>query len=170
MIFQPLVRRQRYLLTLVAIALSIFYSLPVFSAASWSFLPSYNSLTAKETTTEMIFADRSLSSTSKESFTSLFKQLDLTKEQAQQIKQIHLQYQQQILSKKQDIVRLQQQLSDMLMGTEAVALLRAKNQQLSVLRQEMESLHFESMLATREILTPQQRLKFRALVQNSATQ
>ncbi|MEY2859321.1 MAG: hypothetical protein RLZZ74_3634 [Cyanobacteriota bacterium] len=168
MIFQPLVRRQRYLLTLVAIALSIFYSLPVFSAASWSFVPSYSSLAAKKTATEMIFADRS--STSQERFTSLFQQLDLTKEQAQQIKQIHLQYQQQILSKKQDIVRLQQQLSDMLMGTEAVALLRAKNQQLSALRQEMESLHFESMLATREILTPQQRLKFLELVQNSASQ
>lgn len=166
MIFQPLVRRQRYLLTLVAIALSIFYSLPVFSAAS--FLPSYNAFAAKETTTEMIFADRS--SAPQEKFASLFQQLDLTKEQTQQIKQIHLQYQQQILSKKQDIVRLQQQLSDMLMGTEAVALLRAKNQQLSVLRQEMESLHFESMLATREILTPQQRLKFRELVQNSASQ
>jgi periplasmic protein CpxP/Spy len=170
MIFQPLVRRQRYLLTLVAIALSIFYSLPVFSAAFWSFRPSYSSLAAKETATEMIFADRSLSSTSQEGFNSLFQQLNLTKEQAEQIKQIHLQYQQQILSKKQDIVRLQQQLSDMLMGTEAVSLLRAKNQQLSILRQEMESLHFESMLATRETLTPQQRLKFRELVQNSASQ
>jgi periplasmic protein CpxP/Spy len=163
MIFQVLVRRQRYLLTLVAIALSIFYSLPVFSTASWSFVSSYPTSAA----TEIIVADRHLSTTSEEQFGSLFQQLDLTPEQAQSIKRIHLQYRQKILSKKEKIVKLQHQLSDMIMGTEAVALLRAKNQQLCALRQEMESLHFESMVATREILTPQQRQKFRALVKNA---
>lgn len=163
MIFQVLVRRQRYLLTLVAIALSIFYSLPVFSNISWSFLPSYSDSSA----TEIIVADRTLSATPQNGFDSLFHQLDLTPEQAQGIKQIHRQYRQKILRKKENIVRLQQQLSDMIMGTEAVSLLRAKNQQLSTLRQEMESLHFESMLATREILTPQQRQKFRELVKDA---
>jgi periplasmic protein CpxP/Spy len=163
MIFQVLVRRQRYLLTLVVIALSIFYSLPVFSTASWSFLPSYPASAA----TEVIVADRNLSSTSPEEFGGLFQQLDLTPEQAQGIKRIHHQYRQKILNKKEKIVKLQQQLSDMIMGTEAVALLRAKNQQLCALRQEMESLHFESMVATREILTPQQRQKFRELVKDA---
>jgi periplasmic protein CpxP/Spy len=163
MIFQVLVRRQRYLLTLVAIALSIFCSLPVFSTASWSFLPSFSS----SASTEIILADRTLSTRPQEGLDSLFQQLDLTPEQAQGIKQIHLQYRQKILRKKENILRLQHQLSDMIMGTEAVALLRSKNQQLSALRQEMESLHFESMLATREILTPQQRQKFRKLVKDA---
>lgn len=163
MIFQVLVRRQRYLLTLVAIALSIFCSLPIFANASWSFLPVHSSSAA----TEIIVADRTLSATPQEGLDSLFQQLDLTPAQAQGIKQIHLQYRQKIFRKKENIVRLQQQLSDMIMGTEAVALLRAKNQQLSALRQEMESLHFESMLATREILTPQQRQKFRKLVKEA---
>ncbi|MFM2311144.1 MAG: hypothetical protein RLZZ04_420 [Cyanobacteriota bacterium] len=163
MIFQVLVRRQRYLLTLVAIALSIFCSLPVFSTASWSFLSGASS----SASTEIILADRTLSTRPQEGLDSLFQQLDLTPEQAQEIKQIHLQYRQKILTKKEHILRLQHQLSDMIMGTETLALLRAKNQQLSALRQEMESLHFESMLATREILTPQQRQKFRKLVKDA---
>lgn len=163
MIFQALVRRQRYWLTLVAIALSIFYSLPVFAGSSWSFLTGYNF------TTETIIAQQSSSVTPPEqTVSSLFQQLDLTKKQQQQIQQIHLQYQQQIINQKQHIARLQQQLSDMMVGTEPIELLQAKNQQLSGLRLKMESLHFESMLAIREILTPQQRQKFRELVKNSA--
>ena len=58
----------------------------------------------------------------------------------------------------------------MMVGTEPIELLQAKNQQLSSLRLKMESLHFESMLAIREILTPQQRQKFRELVKNSAVE
>jgi cell shape-determining protein MreC len=86
MIFQALVRRQRYWLTLVAIALSIFYSLPVFAGSAWSFLTGYNFAT------ETIIAQQSSSATSPEqTVSSLFQQLDLTKEQQQQIQQIHLQ-------------------------------------------------------------------------------
>ncbi|MEM7760985.1 MAG: hypothetical protein AAF298_23070, partial [Cyanobacteria bacterium P01_A01_bin.40] len=59
--------------------------------------------------------------------------------------------------------------SDMMVGTEPVELLRAKNQQLNNLRQEIGALRFESMLATREILTPQQREKFRDLVNSRQT-
>lgn len=162
MIFQALVRRQRYWLTLVAIALSVFYSLPVFAGSFWSFLRGYNFAT------ETIIAQHSLSVTPPEqTVTSLFQQLNLTKEQQEQIQKIHLQYQQQILNHKQHIARLQQQLSDMMVGTEPIKLLQAKNQQLSSFRLKMESLHFESMLAIREILTPQQRQKFRELVKNS---
>jgi protein CpxP len=162
MIFQALVRRQRYLLTIVAIAVSIFYSLPIFASSSWSLLQGHNSFT-----TETIIAQHSPSVTPQGQTVSLFQQLDLTKEQQQQIKQIHLQYQQQIINQKQIIVRLQQQLSDMMVGTEPIESLKAKNQQLSALRLKMESLHFESMLAIREILTPPQRQKFRELVKNS---
>ena len=157
MIFHAL-RRQRYLLTLVAIGLSIFYSLPVF-ANSARFLLSRPS---NYVLTQIIAHD----SDPQQQQISLFQQLDLTPEQQQQIKQIHRRYGQQMLKKKQTISRLQQQLSDMMVGTEPIELLRAKNQQLNVLRQEMGTLRFESMLATREILTPQQRQKFRELVKN----
>ena len=160
MIFHAL-RRQRYLLTLVAIALSIFYSLPVFASSARFFSSSHD---AYVPSSETIIAHDSDSQP--QHTVSLFQQLDLTLEQQQQIKQIHQQYRQQMLKKKQTISRLQQQLSDMMVGTEPIELLRAKNQQLNVLRQEMGTLRFESMLATREILTPQQRQKFRELVKN----
>ncbi|MEL7007786.1 MAG: Spy/CpxP family protein refolding chaperone [Cyanobacteria bacterium J06588_4] len=161
MIFQALVRRQRYLLTLVAIALSIFYSLPVFAGSSWS-TPFGHSFP----TEPIIIAHSSSDPTQPEQKVSLFQSLDLTKEQQRQIKQIHHRYQRQVQKKKQLITKLQQQLSDMMVGTESVELLRAKNHQLNTLRQEIGSLRFESMLATREILTPQQRQKFRELVRD----
>ena len=159
MIFHAL-RRQRYLLTLVAMALSIFYSLPVFASSARFFSPRHDAYVPSET----IIAHSP--DYKQQQAVSFFQQLDLTPEQQQQIQQIHQRYQQQVLKKKQTISRLQQQLSDMMVGTEPIELLRAKNQQLNVLRQEMGTLRFESMLATREILTPQQRQKFRELVKN----
>ncbi|MGB5631856.1 MAG: Spy/CpxP family protein refolding chaperone [Waterburya sp.] len=160
MIFLALVRRRRYLLTLVSIIFSIIFSLPVFAGSSLSALKSQ----PPSLKTEIIIADRTqISAQQKKSF-SLFQQLNLTEEQQQQIKRIHSRYRQKILQKRDSIARLQQQLSDMMIGTEPVELLRAKNQQLNVLRQEIGTLRFESMLATREILTPRQREKFRELV------
>lgn len=160
MIFQAMVRRRRYLLTVVAIAVSILYSLPVFAGSPKSFW-SVNRVSSTST-----FIVQRTSEATTERKISLFQQLDLTREQHQQIEQIHLHYRQQTLRKKQNIARLQQQLSDMMVGTETVELLRAKHQELNTLRQEMRSLHFESMLATREILTLQQRQKFRELVRD----
>ena len=158
MIFQAMVRRRQYLLTFVAIALSILYSLPVFAGSSSFWSSNRASPTNKivQHTSEVVPKEQ----------ISLLQQLNLTSAQQQQIEQIHLRYRQQIQKKKQDIARLERQLSDMMVGTEAVELLRAKNQELNILRQEMRSLHFESMLATREILTLQQRQKFRELVRD----
>lgn len=51
-------------------------------------------------------------------------------------------------------------------GTDSAELIRAKNQELVQLHQEIGTLRFESMLATRELLTPQQRQKFRQLAQS----
>ncbi|MEL6438445.1 MAG: Spy/CpxP family protein refolding chaperone [Cyanobacteria bacterium J06621_8] len=160
MIFQALVRKRRYLLTLASILLSVAFSLPVFASSSLSVLKSHPSTLF----TESIIADSSLAIVRPKQSFDLFQQLDLTSEQQRQIKRIHSQYLQQIRRKKNTIDRLQQQLSDMLVGTESVELLRAKNQQLNDLRQEIGTLRFESMLATREILTLEQRAQFRELV------
>ena len=159
MIFHAL-QRQRYLIIIVAIALAIFYRLPVFASSSL-FSSSHN-----YAPTEIILAHDSDSQPKQT--VSVLQQLDLTSQQEQEIKQIHQRYRQRMMKKRQSIARLQQQLSDMMVGTEPAQLLRAKNQQLNVLRQEMGTLRFESMLATREILTPQQRQKFRELVQNAS--
>ncbi len=160
MIFLALVRRRRYLLTLVTIALCIICSLPVFASSSLSALKSQTPFLG----TEEIIADTAQIIAQQQQSFNLFQQLDLTEEQQQQIKQIHSQYRQEILQKKGNIAKLQQRLSDMMVGTEPEELLRATNRQLNALRQEIGTLRFESMLATREILTPQQRKKFRELV------
>lgn len=160
MTFQILVRRRRYLLTLVALILSVVYSFPVFATAPANLFKN----NFPHLITQTIIADRSNSSVQPEQTVSLFQQLNLTEQQHKQLNKIHHQYRQQIFKKKDTIAKLQQQLSDMMVGTESVELLRQKNQELNLMRQEMSSLRFESMLATREILTPQQRQKFRELV------
>ncbi|MGF1588346.1 MAG: Spy/CpxP family protein refolding chaperone [Pleurocapsa sp.] len=159
MIFQTLVRRRRYFLTAIAITFCLILSFPVFAGALLS-TQHFHDYSLKPTA----IADNSQAVTQPKSNSSLFQQLNLTSEQQRRIKQIHLQYEQKILKKKNLITKLQQQLSDMMVGTEPVELLRTKHQQLNILRQEMALLRFESMLATREILTPQQREKFREIV------
>lgn len=161
MILQTLVRikRRRYFLTAIAITFSIILLFPVFSG-SISSLPNLPGYSINQTA----IADNSSEMAQQKPTLSLLQQLNLSSEQQQQIKQIHLQYRQKITNKKNIIARLQQQLSDMMVGTEPVELLRAKNKQLNVLHQEVGLLHFESMLAIREILTPQQREKFRKIV------
>ena len=163
MIFQILIGRRRYLLTFVAVILSIIYSFPVFANSS-SFLPKHlhNAIAG------VVIANNVENSPQQP--ISLFQQLDLTAQQQQQIGQIHSSYRQQIRHKKNNIARLEQQLSDMMVGTEPIELLRAKNEKLSILRQEVGALRFESMLAIRKILTPQQRQKYKELVNSQARQ
>ncbi len=101
---------------------------------------------------------------------NLLHQLDLTTNQKEQIKKIHHQYKQQISKKRSNLITLQQQLSDLMVGTESAELLRAKNKQLVSLRAEIGKLRFESMLATREVLTPEQRQKFREIIDSQLAQ
>ena len=53
----------------------------------------------------------------------------------------------------------------MMAGTESAELVRAKHEEIARFRQQLGELHFKSMLATREILTPQQRQKFAEIIQ-----
>jgi Spy/CpxP family protein refolding chaperone len=43
--------------------------------------------------------------------------------------------------------------------------IRAKHRQVQELRQQMEEVSFESMLAMREVLTPEQRSQFARLIE-----
>ena len=156
---QVVVKRRRYLSISVTIALFIICSFPAYAGSPLS-LNSYSA----NWRSPAIVANNSMSDKEQQQPIGFFQQLNLTEQQQQQLKQIHRQYRQQIIQKKNTVAKLQQQLSDMMVGTEPVELLRAKNQQLTLLRQELGALRFESMLATREILTPQQRQKFRELV------
>ena len=97
---------------------------------------------------------------------SILQQLNLTWFQRQRIKQIHRQYQHRILQTKNQLKSLQEQLTEMMAGTDSITAIRAKNRELVLLRQKVGELHFESMLATREVLTPEQRQKFKEIIES----
>ena len=96
---------------------------------------------------------------------SLFQQLNLSHQQKRKIKRIRQQYQAQIIQLKENLRIAQQQLAAMMAGTDSVAEIRAKHEEIARFRQQLATLHFESMLATREILTPQQRQKFAEIIE-----
>ena len=96
---------------------------------------------------------------------SLFQQLNLSRQQKRKIKRIRQQYQAQITQLKENLRVAQQQLAAMMAGTDSVAVIRAKHEEIAQFRQQLATLHFESMLATREILTPQQRQKFAEIIE-----
>ena len=100
------------------------------------------------------------------SVSNLFEQLNLTPQQTYQIDRIRRRYQAPITRLKEELRLAQQQLSTMMAGTDSATTIRAKHQQITEFRQELGELHFESMLATREILTPQQRQKFAEIIRN----
>jgi Spy/CpxP family protein refolding chaperone len=95
---------------------------------------------------------------------NLVQQLNLTTEQQQKIEEIRRRYQKQIVLRKKEIGSLQKQLTQMMAGNDSANEIRAKNQELMTLHQQIGDLRFESMLATREILTIEQRQKFVSLV------
>ena len=113
-----------------------------------------------------ITAKRDKQAVSPDSSRGLFQQLNLTPQQKNQIKQIRRQYQGQIIRLKQNLQLAQQQLAVMMAGTDSVAVIRAKHQEIAQFRQQLGQLHFESMLATREVLTPDQRQTFAEIIRN----
>ena len=156
--------RSLCLLFLTCASTIIFYSSPnIVHAASIAFKTHRFSPKA-------ILADSSLATNKQNAVpnasANLLQQLNLTAEQQQKIKKVHQQYKQRILKKRRQLATLQQQLSDMMVGAAATEAIRTKNQQLVSLRQEIGTLRFETMLATREILTLPQRQKFRELVES----
>ena len=116
-----------------------------------------------QTTTAAYFAKQRAE---KLSIGNLFEQLNLTPRQKYQIDRIRRRYQAPITRLKEELRLAQRQLSTMMAGTDSATTIRAKHQQITEFRQELGELHFESMLATREILTPQQRQKFAEFIQN----
>lgn len=96
----------------------------------------------------------------------LFAQLNLSSEQKQQIKQIHNQYQTKISQQRHKLQILQQELVKMMTSEDSAQLIRAKHQEILQLRQQLDQLQFESLLATREVLTPSQRQQFTQIMES----
>ena len=89
-----------------------------------------------------------------------FQELNLTPEQTQQIQTIENQYEDQIAQRKQAVRQGKQELVDLMAGTASESQVREKYRQVEALKQQVADIRFDSMLAMREVLTPEQRRQF----------
>ncbi len=102
------------------------------------------------------------SASQQRSQSGLLQALNLTPQQLQQIKVIRNQSKDQITQKRQAVRQAQQELEALMAGTASKDQVRDKYNQLKMLKQELADAQFETTLATREVLNPQQRQKFTA--------
>ena len=89
----------------------------------------------------------------------LKKELGLTPEQAQKMQAILDRDKSQIQQRVQAMKQAQRELRNLMAGSASQEEVRAKYRQVESLRQEVDRLRFDSMLAVREILTLEQRKK-----------
>lgn len=95
----------------------------------------------------------------------LMEELNLTSEQQERLQTIRLQYHNEIAQHQQELGQSAQDLGELMAGTASVNQLRTQHEQVQVISQQLEELRFESLLAMREVLTPQQRQRFATLMQ-----
>lgn len=95
----------------------------------------------------------------------LMEQLNLTSVQKQKLKAIYSQYKDRISQHKQAVRQSTQELRQLMVSTASTDEVRAKYQQVELVRHQLEAASFESMLAMREVLTPTQRSQFAQLME-----
>lgn len=95
----------------------------------------------------------------------LMEQLNLTPDQKQKLQTIHSQYQDQISQRKQAVRKATQELRDLMASDASATSIRTKHQEVQGLRQQLEAVSFESTLATRDVLTLDQRKQFAQLME-----
>ncbi|MBW4619077.1 MAG: Spy/CpxP family protein refolding chaperone [Cyanosarcina radialis HA8281-LM2] len=96
----------------------------------------------------------------------LVQELNLSQDQVNRLEAIRQQYQSRISQQKQALSQAQQELRTLMAGTSSASDIRNKYNQVKGLRQQLADTRFESMLAMREVLNPQQRQRFVELMQN----
>ncbi len=90
----------------------------------------------------------------------LIQELNLTPEQTQRLQTLQNQYQGQISQRRQAARQARQELFDLMAGTASESQVRDKYRQVEALKQQAEDVKFDSLLAMREVLTPEQRRQF----------
>lgn len=90
----------------------------------------------------------------------LIQELNLTPDQTQRLQAIRDQDQDQISQRKQAARQARQELVDLMAGTASESQVREKYRQVEALKQQAEDARFDSLLAMREVLTPEQRRQF----------
>ncbi len=88
------------------------------------------------------------------------QELNLTPEQLKQLQAVRQQYNGQLSQKVQNLKQARQEMVELMSGTATDQQLRAKFDQIEALHQEVAKLRFDSMLAMRSLLTPEQRQQF----------
>ena len=88
------------------------------------------------------------------------KELNLSAAQVQKMRAIRKQYQDTINQGQQSTRQSRHELQTLLAGDATEAQIREKYNQVKVLKQQVADAQFESMLATRNVLNPDQRRKF----------
>jgi protein CpxP len=94
----------------------------------------------------------------------LIEELNLSPQQQQQLEAIRQQRRGEIENLKQRMQQLRQEMDQLLSTNAPESSIRAKFTEIQAVKQKMAEVRFEQMLATREILTPEQRVKFRELM------
>jgi Spy/CpxP family protein refolding chaperone len=88
---------------------------------------------------------------------SLFEELNLSSDQTRQVQGIRQQYQQRIKQAIQNLRQSRQALGELMRGTASDERLRQQFRELQTQEQQLAQLRFESLLAIRAVLTPEQR-------------
>lgn len=95
----------------------------------------------------------------------MFEKLNLTADQKQKMQAVRDRYKDQISQRMQAVRQGRQELQTMMAGTATASQIRDKNRQIMGLRQQLEEVQLESMLAMRELLTAEQRSQLAQLMQ-----
>ncbi|HEY9653093.1 MAG TPA: Spy/CpxP family protein refolding chaperone [Coleofasciculaceae cyanobacterium] len=95
----------------------------------------------------------------------LMEELDLTSEQQERLQTIRLQYHNEISQHQQELGQSTQNLGELMAGTASVDQIRTQHKQVQAISHQLEELRFESLLAMREVLTPEQRQRFATMMQ-----
>jgi protein CpxP len=86
--------------------------------------------------------------------------LNLSSEQTQQLQTIRSQSRNQMSETRQQLKQSRQELMSLMAGTASDDQIRAKYRDVETAQQKLSQQRFESLLAMRNILTPEQRQKF----------
>jgi protein CpxP len=95
---------------------------------------------------------------------NLFQQLNLTPEQKAKIDSIRAQSKEQSTNQRKAFQQAQQELRTLMASNADQNQIRDKHNQVMAIKQQLENLQFESRLAMRDVLTPEQRTQLDQLM------
>jgi periplasmic protein CpxP/Spy len=99
------------------------------------------------------------------SMNNLAKELNLSRDQIQQLQKLRKNAQGQTKERRQMLQKSKQELNQLIQGNASSDQIRQKRQQVQSLQREIADSNFEQTLAIREILTPEQRVKLQQIIE-----